>query len=233
VHGLRADGTEFPLELTVSRIGTTRPALFTAFMRDITDRVTARAKLAAQEAQYRVLFQSNPNAMWVYDLSQLRILAVNDAAVAQYGYSPEEFLHLTLLDLRPGDEREKLITAVSAEGASPRHAGTWKHQRADGTVLLVDVYSSPTTFEGTAARMAVLLDVTEKRAAEDALRQSELSLANAQRIAQVGNWDWNLETGALRWSQQVAELFGIRLDEFGRDLRCLSPGSASGRSRAR
>jgi PAS domain-containing protein len=65
IPAMRADGMEFPVELTIVRIGTDRPWRFTAFLRDITDRVSAREKLEAQEEQYRVLFETNPSAMWV------------------------------------------------------------------------------------------------------------------------------------------------------------------------
>jgi PAS domain S-box-containing protein len=109
-------------------------------------------------------------------LDTLRILAVNDAAVEQYGYSREEFLARNLYDLRAPAERERLTKAISTEGASSCHAGTWPHQRKDGSTILVDVYSSPTDFEGTPARISVLMDVTERKRAEEALNKSERSL---------------------------------------------------------
>lgn len=126
ITAMRAGGAEFPVELTIVRIGTARPR-FTAFLRDITDRVYAREKLEAQEEQYRVLFETNPSPMWVYDLETLRILAVNDAAVEQYGYSRDELLARSLYDLRAPTDAEALRKAVSSQGADSRHAGTWSH----------------------------------------------------------------------------------------------------------
>ncbi len=177
ITAMRASGEEFPVELTIVRVGTDRPWRFTAFLRDITERVSAREKLEAQEEQYRVLFETNPSAMWVYGLETLRILAVNDAAVRQYGYSRDELLESSLYDLRAPIEREALAKAISGPGSAPRHAGTWSHRRKDGSTLLVDVYSSATEFEGTPARIAVLVDVTERNEAQIALRKEREFLA--------------------------------------------------------
>ena len=216
IRAMHANGTEFPAELSLVRLGTARPARFTAFLRGITERVTAREKLEAQEEQYRVLFESNPNAMWVYDLDTLRILATNDAAVAQYGYSHEEFAALDLLALRPPEDREAVARAISVEGAVARHAGTWRHLRKDGSLMLVDVYSSPTTFAGKPARMAVLLNVTEQKRADELVRESEraqraiaaqleterASLVAAQAVAKLGSWEVDLRTTAELWSAE-------------------------------
>lgn len=170
IVGMRSDGTEFPVEFSVVRVGTERPARFTAFLRGITERVAARERLEAQEQQYRLLFESNPNPMWVYEAESLRILAVNESAVAQYGYSRDEFVGLTLLDLQSAAERERLADRVKAAGAG--RAGTWRHARKDGSLLLVDVFSSPTVFKGHAACMAVVIDITAKAEAEGKLSQS-------------------------------------------------------------
>ncbi|MDQ6860673.1 MAG: PAS domain S-box protein, partial [Verrucomicrobiota bacterium] len=170
ITALRADGTEFPVELTIIQVGDDRPARFTAFIRDISERVAAREKLEAQEAQYRLLFDDNPNPMWVYDSKELRILAVNDAALVQYGYSRDEFLRLTLLDLQTPAERERLANRVKADGAG--QPGNWHHARKDGSFLLVDVFAGPTIFRGLPACMASLIDITEKAEAEEKLSRS-------------------------------------------------------------
>jgi len=141
------------------------------------ERTEAEEALKRQEEQYRVLFETNPSAMLVYELETLRILAVNDAAVEQYDYSREEFLARSLYDLRPPTEHERLAKAISTDGAASGYAGTWPHQRKDGSTILVDVYSSPTDFEGTPARIAVLVDVTVRHEAQIALRKEREFLA--------------------------------------------------------
>jgi PAS domain S-box-containing protein len=212
IRTMHSNGTEFPAELSLVRVGSGQPARFTAFLRGITERVSAREKLEAQEEQYRVLFESNPNAMWVYGLDDLRILATNDAAVAQYGYSHEEFLGLTLFALRPPEDREIVKAAISAEGAAARHAGTWRHLRKDGSLIMVDVYSSPTTFEGAPARMAVLLNVTEQKRAEEALRRSEERYGLVVSGSNAGIFDDDLLTGETYYSPRFREILGFPPD---------------------
>ncbi|HSH38319.1 MAG TPA: PAS domain S-box protein, partial [Chthoniobacterales bacterium] len=220
IMAMRSDGTEFPVELSLIRIGAERPARFTAFLRDISGRVTARQKLEAQEEQYRVLFEINPNAMWVYDLENLHVLAVNNAAIAQYGYSREEFHGLPLAAQRPAEERDRFVKAARAEGHASGPAGTWRHLRKDGTVILVDVYSSPTTFEGQPAQMAVLVDITEQKAAEEeiARRGHQLAterarLVEAQRVAKVGDWHVDFLTQTRTWSAETCRIFEVDPDQ--------------------
>ena len=220
INALRRDGAEFPVELTIIRVGDDRPARFTAFVRDISERVSAREKLEAQEEQYRVLFESNPNAMWVYEMQTLRILAVNEAAVTQYGYPREEFLRLTLFDVRPADERERLVNLMGAGGAAGGRAGIWRHARRDGSLLLVDVFTSPTVFKGRTAGMAVLIDITEQKAAEEeiARRGHQLAterarLVTAQRVAKVGDWDVDFATQTRTWSAETYRIFELDAEQ--------------------
>ncbi|MDQ3545857.1 MAG: PAS domain S-box protein, partial [Verrucomicrobiota bacterium] len=209
ISGMRADGTEFPLELTVSRIGDGRPAVFTAFMRDITERVSAEGKLRSQEEQYRSLFQHNPNAMWVHELKSERLLAANDAAVLQYGYSRDELLALNLVDLWPDVECEDLAARVKSEGAPSGAAGTVRHRRKDGSSITVEVYCTPITYNGTEARMAVLFDITERERAE-AQRRLQASMIDLAHDAIVLR---DLDNRVELWNRGAENLYGWTAEE--------------------
>ncbi|MDP9004522.1 MAG: PAS domain S-box protein, partial [Verrucomicrobiota bacterium] len=215
VSGLRADGSEFPLELTVSRLGTQEPALFTAFMRDVTERTASREKLRQQEEQYRQLFEKNPSPMWVFDDQTLDVLMANRAAIELYGYSADEFLKLNLRDLRPAEDIPRLIEAIEQDGDGFRPAGVWRHIRKDGSVLWVEISSSLVEFEGKAARMSLINDITARMEAEQRVRKSEAGLTLAQRIAHFGSWEQELtSTGELdeatfRSSAEMYRIFGF------------------------
>jgi PAS domain S-box-containing protein len=145
-----------------------RPQRVLVIAHDITERKKAEALLAASEEQYRLLFELNPDPMWIFDESSLRFLAVNEAAVKHYGWSREEFLRMTVKDVRPPEERPKLVRVLEKQrGSRAPFVGAWRHWKRDRTVIDVEVTSSTIRFQGRDARLGMVKDVTERRRAED------------------------------------------------------------------
>ena len=140
---------------------------------DVTVARRIEEALRKSEAQYRLLFESNPQPMWVYDLSTLRFLAVNEAAIRHYGYSRAEFLDMTIMDIRPEDDVDLLRDYISSGNSEVDHAGEWRHRRKDGSVVNVEITSHRLSFAGRAAEFVLANDITERKKAEDALRRSE------------------------------------------------------------
>jgi two-component system cell cycle sensor histidine kinase/response regulator CckA len=122
---------------------------------------------------YRFLFESMPLPMWVFGEDTLAFLAVNEAAIQHYQYSREEFLAMTIKDIRPPEELPRLAAQLVRHGGGLREAGTWKHRKKDGTLIDVDVCSRSTEWEGKRTRLVLAQDVTEQKKAEAALRESE------------------------------------------------------------
>ncbi|MGI8856807.1 MAG: response regulator [Thermomicrobiales bacterium] len=141
-------------------------------MSDITERRHAASVLQEAAEQYRLLFEGNPNPMWVYDRETLRFLAINDAALAHYGYSRDEFLGMTLADIRPGDDFARLLTQLP-ERDDHRAVSEWHHRKKDGTLIQVETVANGLRFGGRAARLVLVSDVTERNRIEEALRSSE------------------------------------------------------------
>jgi diguanylate cyclase (GGDEF)-like protein/PAS domain S-box-containing protein len=131
-------------------------------------------ELMQREASFRLLFESNPVPMWVYEQKSLRFLAVNDATIAHYGYSREQFLAMTILDIRPPEDREAVRTAVThGEYRSDR---TWRHIKADGTEIEVAIFARALPYEGRPAGICAIVDLTERKRAEDEIRRTRTFL---------------------------------------------------------
>ena len=114
------------------------------------------------EAKFHLLFAQNPNPMWVYDPHTLAFLEVNEAAVATYGYSQEEFLKMTIRDIRPVED----VAAVEASVANRQSVmdyGEWRHKTKDGKLLHVEITSQQLDYEGREGVLVVAHDVTERK----------------------------------------------------------------------
>jgi hypothetical protein len=142
-------------------------------VQDLTDVERAAVALQDSEERYRMLFENNPQPMWVYDVESLSFLAVNAAAVAHYGYTREEFLGMTIADVRPDIERDVLKARIAEARPGLTKAGTWRHRRKDGSFLEVEVSSHSVSFGAVPARLVLATDVTERRRLEQQLRQAQ------------------------------------------------------------
>jgi diguanylate cyclase (GGDEF)-like protein/PAS domain S-box-containing protein len=126
---------------------------------------------------YRLLFDSNPAPMWVYDCDTLEFLAVNDAAVEHYGYTRDEFLAMTLADIRRPEDVAGMLGAVEQVRTSGHATGaTWLHRTKDGTLIHVEVSSSAITFGDHGAQLVLARDVTKERELAEAVRVREEAL---------------------------------------------------------
>lgn len=128
----------------------------------------------SEASRTRELFEINPNPMWIFDIHTLAFLEVNDAAVEKYGYSREEFLRMTIKDIRPQKDLPKLLKSVSKPNSGLDCAGSWRHRKKDGKIIHVEIVSHTLKFKGKDAELVMANDITERKEAEEALRQSEI-----------------------------------------------------------
>jgi diguanylate cyclase (GGDEF)-like protein/PAS domain S-box-containing protein len=112
---------------------------------------------------FRLLFESNPVPMWVVERSNLKFLDVNEAAVEHYGYSRDQFLNMTSLEIRPAYERQRALDDASTNFTTDSGEKDWIHNRADGTEILVASYARPIKYSGREAAIVSAVDVTERR----------------------------------------------------------------------
>jgi diguanylate cyclase (GGDEF)-like protein/PAS domain S-box-containing protein len=135
-------------------------------------------ELKKREESFRLLFDSNPMPMWVVDLDSNKYLALNDAAVELYGYSRDRFLAMTMFDIRPPEDLAKFKQYIR-KGDISQGTRIWRHQKADGTLIHVAVYGRSMPYNGHRARIAAVVDVTERVAAETKLREQKLQIDTA------------------------------------------------------
>lgn len=208
----RKDGREFPIEISLSAWTARGEQFFTAIVRDITPRKEAAqalqklneeletrvahrtAELSAtfeemrrSERHYRMLFDANPHPMWVYDPAALTFLAANDAAAAHYGYTKEEFLRMSLDDIRPPAERAEVRALIRTLDVEAPHRGIYRHVKKDGAVIDVEVIADGIEFAGRPARLVLAHDITDRKRAEDEIRRLNMHLEERvkQRTAEL------------------------------------------------
>lgn len=160
----------------------------------------------------QVIFDLNPFPMWIYDRETLAFLRVNEAAQRTYGYSEQQFLGMTLLDIRPAEERERLRSYIGglADSSKTRgfqQSGGWRHRKRDGEIIEIEAGNSPEfMYGGRPVVIAIIVDVTEKQRSLRALAESRAALAEAQELAGVRSWSIALGSGAPSFSGEVFDL---------------------------
>jgi PAS domain S-box-containing protein len=160
-----------------------RTVALDAVARDITDRVKAQEALAQSEAQYRVLFESNPNPMWVYDTDSLKFLAVNNIAIENYGYSMEEFLSMTIGQIRPTEQLPRLKNNIDNVEDEIQHSGPWVHQYKNGKRIFAEITSHSIDYNGRPARLVVAYNVTDRvEATQKLYEQKQIAQATLDSI---------------------------------------------------
>lgn len=124
--------------------------------------------------RYKTIFYKSPLPKWIYDYETLRFLEVNEEAISHYGYSREEFLSITLKDIRPKEDEQRLVQHMAdMKGIIDDNRGYWRHLKKDGEMITVEVTAHFIDYNGRKARMAVIKDITEKLKAEENLSASE------------------------------------------------------------
>jgi PAS domain S-box-containing protein len=155
---------------------------------DITERKQREAELAATQARYRLLFEANPLPMAVIAIETDRFIAINDAALTQYGWSREEFLGMTSAELYLPEDVPALLAARNRKDArgAIRTVRGLRHRRKDGSVIAVEMTARPFRLDGVPALLVMAQDVTERDRAEKERLSAEEQLRQSQKMEAVG-----------------------------------------------
>lgn len=219
IEGLTKTGRYVPLDISILKHKRGQRRCFTAIVRDITEQVQAQQRLRDSERRFRAMFHGSYQFTGILDLEG-KLTDMNDTARELVGPLPDDW------DQEPvwsmpwwSDElsRARFKEAVKRARRGRFDRSIIKVTGADGRQLHVDLSVKPVfTRSGEIAFLvAEGRDVTELMNTYEALSKSEASLAQAQRMAGLGNWEWNIKTNKLSWSDEVYRIFGLAPHEFG------------------
>ncbi|MBX2970442.1 MAG: PAS domain S-box protein [Cyclobacteriaceae bacterium] len=179
--------------------------------RDVTGRIEALQKLQESEKKYIDLFNTSPIPKWIFDLETLHFAEVNHQAVLAYGYSREEFLNMTISDIRPKQELpilQQALKEVYANTTELIQFGMVTHQLKSGKLIRVDISGRRITYNNRPCVIIASHDVTER---ENMLRQLEETNERFHYINKVTNdaiYEWGIETDVYTWGDGFERTFG-------------------------
>jgi PAS domain S-box-containing protein len=176
------------------------------------------------ELDYRVLFEENPLPMLIFSLDTLAFLAVNEAAVSHYGYSRDEFLTLSIEDIRPENDISKLLEYLTHAKPQIESADVWQHRKKSGDLIEVELTVKDLRFEEHQARIIIVQDVTAQRRAQQSLQESEHRLASIISSAMDGIITVDAGQKIVLFNAAAEKVFGYSAFELiGQSLDRLIP----------
>ncbi len=186
--------------------------------RDITERKRAEERLKESEERHRAVVEQSVEGIYLFDPDDGRVLESNQAFQELLGYAADELPEMAIYDFI-AHERENIDRNVRRDHAERRRdKGERKYRRKDGSLLSVEASATVVPYGDEEAVCCVVHEVTERKEAEIALRKGEARLAEAQRIAHLGSWEWSVETDEVFWSYEVFRIYGYEPGEFEPDV---------------
>ena len=174
---------------------------FRGLARDVTQRKQIELALRESEERYRLLFESTPQPIWVYDEETLRFLAVNEAATITYGYTREHFLSMTINDIRPKEDIPALLIKNALNAKEPVISSPWRHQTHDNKIIYVEISSHEVIFDGKKGKLVIVNDVTERKLLDEKQQRMHASL-------QQSAMEWRQTFNAIEFPVLIIDLTG-------------------------
>ena len=172
---------------------------FRGLARDVTERNRFEEALRDSEERYRLLFESTPQPIWVYNEDTLSFLAVNEAATRTYGYSRDEFLSMTIDDIRSNEDIPTLM--IKNDPNDLVISSPWRHSTRTGTTLYVEMSSHPVVFDGKNSKLVIVNDVTERKLLDEKQQRLHASL-------QQSAMEWRQTFNAIDFPVLIVDLDG-------------------------
>ena len=183
------------------------------FARDVSRRLEAERAIRDSERRLRESFQKHAAVMVFIEPDSGRIVDVNEAAIAYYGYTRERLLAMTVDELNTMSP-EQVAQARSKASSGLHNHFEFEHRLASGETRQVEVYSSLIEHDGKPQLMSIIHDITQRKRLELTLVDERRRLGNVIEGTGVGTWEWNVQSGETRFNERWAEMIGYTLDEL-------------------
>jgi PAS domain S-box-containing protein len=180
-RGIRKDGTEFPFEITTTRVVIGDGPLTIAFFSDLTERENAFGALRASEERFRTLSSAALEGVFVH--VDGRIVLANEAGAAMYGFDPARMIGASVIDLTAPEDRDWVAENVRRGTSQPYEATA---RRKDGSTFVVEVRGTTLSHQGRPTRVAIIRDITERKRAEAEHRALAERVRDAQKLESLG-----------------------------------------------
>ncbi len=212
------DNRCFPIQVTNSPIYDSAGQLtgIVGISRDIAEQ---RRASETQRFKQFAIDRARESIFWL--TSDARLIDVNEAACRELGYTREELLAMTVHDIDPSVPKEGWARTWRRLRAAKTLLLQSQHRHKDGHLIPVEVSTNFIEYEGREYNCSIVRDITERKAIEDELRFSQQRLAEAQRIAHIGNWEWDLKTNKTSWSEELYRMCQVSPDSFAPSLEAL------------
>ncbi|HEX6648774.1 MAG TPA: PAS domain S-box protein [Pyrinomonadaceae bacterium] len=172
---------------------------FRGLARDVTERKRFEEALRDSEERYRLLFESTPQPIWVYNEDTLTFLAVNEAATRTYGFTRDEFLSMTINDIRPREDIPTLM--IKNDPNDLVISSPWRHKTKDDKTIYVEMSSHPVVFDGKNSRLVIVNDVTERKLLDEQQQRLHASLQHSAM-------EWRQTFNAIDFPVLIVDLDG-------------------------
>src|SRR5262245_13843230 len=172
---------------------------FRGLARDITERKRFEEALRDSEERYRLLFESTPQPIWVYNEDTLAFVAVNEAATRIYGYNRDEFLSMTIHDIRPHEDIPTLLIKNATDPNDLVLSSPWRHMTRNGKTIYVEISSHPVVFDGKNSKLVIVNDVTERKLLDEKQQRLHTSL-------QQSAMEWRQTFNAIHFPVLIVDL---------------------------